>query len=130
MFYTQSSGEDPLVGWLGEPWPRTGLIWFKEQNTTGSRHADESFAPEAPASVPVLPPGAEREQLQRRTTYPFVDVHLQGGVVQRKQLGMRTSCLVADGELEEPAEARVGRRKGGRAGGRARKLTTSPLVRP
>lgn len=33
-------------------------------------------------------------------THPFVDVHLQRFIVEREQLGMRTSCLIADSMLE------------------------------
>lgn len=40
-------------------------------------------------------------RLQKLYTYPYIDVYLQGVIVLRKQLGMRTSCLVADGELKE-----------------------------
>lgn len=40
--------------------PQTSLIWFKEQNTTGFKHGDESLCPRGPAFVP-MSTGAERE---------------------------------------------------------------------
>lgn len=65
-------------------------------------------------------------------TYPFVDVHLQGFVVRRKQVAVRTFCLIADGELEQRthicrAEINLLRGDWGTA---AETLTTSLLVRP